>query len=64
MEGGYMLDKMRNVNWGLIGVFVLTAIIWYFLILYPITTILTIVGGSVTAGLIIRYAERGFWNND
>ena len=32
--------------------------IWYFLIMYPITTILTIVGGSVTAGLILRYNER------
>ena len=38
--------------------------IWYFLIMYPITTILSIVGGSVTAGLILRYAERGFWKND
>ena len=32
--------------------------IWYFLIMYPITTILTIVGGGVTAGLLLKWNER------
>ena len=31
---------------------------WYFLILYPITTILTIVGGSVITGLILKYTDE------
>jgi hypothetical protein len=35
---------------------------WYFLIMYPITTILTILGSTVTAALIIKYSERNFWN--
>ena len=28
--------------------------IWYFLIFYPITTLVTIVGGSITIGLFLR----------
>ena len=32
--------------------------IWYFLILYPITTILTIIGGSVTIGLLLKYTDE------
>ena len=32
--------------------------IWYFLIMYPITTILTIVSVSVIIGLTLRYRER------
>ena len=31
---------------------------WYFLIMYPIKTILTIIGGSIVAGLILNYNER------
>ncbi len=31
---------------------------WYFLILYPITTLITIVGGSVTIGLFLRYTDE------
>ena len=52
--------KPKPMLWFILGGIAL----WYFLIMYPITTILTIVSGSITAGLIIRYAERGFWNND
>ena len=32
--------------------------IWYFLIMYPITTILTIVGGSIIAGLLLKYTDE------
>jgi len=46
------------MNWGIIGVGIGTIAIWYFLIVYPITTILTIVGGGVIAALILRYYER------
>ncbi len=28
---------------------------WYFLILYPIVTILTIIGTGIIGGLILRY---------
>ena len=38
--------------------------IWYFLIMYPIITILTIVSGGVTAGLLLKYNERKFKIND
>ena len=31
--------------------------IWYFLIMYPITTILTIVGGSIITGLLLKYMD-------
>ena len=31
--------------------------IWYFLIMYPITTILTIIGSSVIVGLIFKYMD-------
>ena len=31
---------------------------WYFLILYPITTLITIVGGSVTIGLFLKYTDE------
>ena len=31
---------------------------WYFLIVYPITTILTIVGGSVIGALLLKFNER------
>ena len=31
---------------------------WYFLIMYPITTIVTIVGGSVIGGLLLKFNER------
>ena len=31
---------------------------WYFLIMYPITTILTIVGGSITIGLLLKYTDE------
>jgi len=58
MEGGYMLDRIQNMNWGVIGVMLGTIAIWYFLISYPITTILTIVGLAVIAALILRYYER------
>jgi hypothetical protein len=32
--------------------------IWYFLIMYPITTLITIVGGSVTIGLLLKYTDE------
>ena len=31
--------------------------VWYFLIMYPITTLITIIGGSITAGLILKYMD-------
>ena len=31
-----------------------TIVIWCFLIVYPITTLVTIVGGSITIGLFLR----------
>ena len=55
------VNRLRQITY--IGIIVFTALIWYFLIMYPITTILTIVGGSVTAGLILKYNERNFWND-
>jgi hypothetical protein len=33
-------------------------ILWYFIILYPITTILSIIGTSIIGGLILRNDER------
>ena len=51
--------KPKPMFWVLLGGIAM----WYFLIFYPVTTILTIVGGSVTAGLILRYNERNFWND-
>ena len=52
--------KPKPMFWILIG----SIAIWYFLIIYPITTILTIVGGSVIAALLLKYNERNFWKND
>ena len=31
---------------------------WYFLIMYPITTLITIIGGSVTIGLLLKYTDE------
>ena len=31
---------------------------WYFLIMYPITTLITIIGGSVITGLILKYTDE------
>ena len=32
--------------------------IWYFLIMYPITTLITIVGSSITIGLFLKYTDE------
>ena len=44
------MRKPKPMFWILLG----GIAIWYFLILYPITTILTIVGSSVITGLILK----------
>ena len=33
-------------------------VVWYFLIMHPITTLITIVGGSVTIGLLLKYTDE------
>ncbi len=43
-------------------ILLMTVVIWYFLIMYPITTGLTIVGLSIIVGLLLRYNERNFYN--
>ena len=35
---------------------------WYFLIMYPIITISSLLGGSVVAGLILKYTDEGDLN--
>ena len=46
--------KPKPMFWILIG----SIAIWYFLIMYPITTLITIVGGSITIGLILKYTDE------
>ena len=58
MEGGYMQDRIKNINWGMIIMLTVGVIFWYFLITHPITTILTIVGGSITIGLLLKYTDE------
>ena len=57
-----MLDRIQNMNWGMIGVIIGTITIWYFLIMYPITTISIILGLIMTTGLLFAYAERKYPN--
>ena len=52
--GGYGMIKPKPMAWILLGGIAM----WYFLILYPITTILTIIGGSVITGLILKYTDE------
>jgi len=42
----------------MLWILLMTVALWYFLIVYPITTILTIVSVSVIIGLTLRYRER------
>ena len=46
--------KPKPIFW----ILLMTIAIWYFLIVYPITTILTIVSVSAIIGLTLRYRER------
>ena len=55
-----MIRKPKPVFW----ILLMGIAIWYFLIMYPIITILTIVSGGVTAGLLLKYNERKFKIND
>jgi len=50
------MRQPKPMFWIILG----TIAIWYFLIMYPITTILTIVGFAVIGGLILKYQERNF----
>ena len=46
--------KPKPMLWFILG----GIAIWYFLIMYPITTLITIVGGSITIGLILKYTDE------
>ena len=46
--------KPKPMFWVLLGGIAM----WYFLIMYPITTILTIIGGSVIAGVLLKYTDE------
>ena len=46
--------KLKPMLW----ILLISVAIWYFLIMYPITTILTIVGGSITIGLLLKYTDE------
>ena len=50
-------DHMIKQN-AMLWILLMTVALWYFLIVYPITTILTIVSVSVIIGLTLRYRER------
>ena len=39
-------------------ILLMTVVIWYFLIIYPITTGLTIIGLSIIGGLLLRYNDE------
>ena len=52
--GDVKMIRPKPMFWILIG----SIAIWYFLIIYPITTILTIVGGSVITGLLLKYTDE------
>ena len=52
--GGYGMIKPKPMFWILLGGIAM----WYFLILYPITTLITIIGGSVITGLILKYTDE------
>ena len=52
--GGYGMIKPKPMAWILLG----TIFMWYFLILYPITTILTIISSSIFCGLILKYTDE------
>ena len=46
--------KPKPMFWILLGGIAM----WYFLILYPITTILTIISSSIFCGLILKYTDE------
>ena len=46
--------RPKPMFWILLG----SVAIWYFLIMYPIATILTIVGGCIIATLLLKFNER------
>ena len=56
-----MLDKIKEIITirpkPMFWILLATIVIWCFLIVYPITTLVTIVGGSVTTGLILKYMD-------
>jgi len=46
--------KPKPMFWILLG----SIAIWYFLIMYPIQTILTIIGVGVIGGLLLKYTDE------
>ena len=52
--GGCGMIKPKPMFW----VLLMGVALWYFLIMYPITTILTIVGGSIIAGVLLKYTDE------
>jgi hypothetical protein len=55
--GGYgmNINRLRQITY--LGIIFFTIVIWYFLITNTIATILTIVGSSITIGLLLRYMD-------
>ena len=52
---GMNINRLRQITY--LGIIFFTIVIWYFLITNTIATILTIVGGSITIGLLLRYMD-------
>tara|TARA_Y100001963_G_C6713488_1_gene415425 strand:- start:660 stop:863 length:204 start_codon:yes stop_codon:yes gene_type:complete len=55
---GMSIGRLRQITY--LGIIFLGIGIWYFIIMYPITTILSIIGSSIILGLFLKYQERTF----
>ena len=52
--GDVKMIRPKPMFWILLG----GIAIWYFLIMYPIITILTIIGVGVIGGLLLKYTDE------
>ena len=55
------MNKLKNVNWGMLGVFVMTALIWTIIISYPLWSLITIISIVGIASATIYYLNNYFW---
>tara|TARA_R100001594_G_C3942996_1_gene241115 strand:- start:172 stop:378 length:207 start_codon:yes stop_codon:yes gene_type:complete len=61
--GGYGMNDNRLRQITYLSILILSFTFWYFIIMYPIKTILTIIILPLIVGLILKYNERNFWND-
>ena len=55
------MNKLKDINWLMIGIFVMTALIWTTIICYPLWSLITILCIIGLASATIYYLNNHFW---